>query len=36
MNTATNQNLIAAAFSITVSAILFAYAIVPATPTLVA
>jgi len=31
-----SQNLLAAAVSVTLSAILFAYAIVPASPTLIA
>lgn len=32
----TNNNLFAAALSITISAALFAYAIIPASPTLIA
>ncbi|MEE4199822.1 enoyl-CoA hydratase [Erythrobacter sp.] len=32
----TSQNLLAAAISVSVSAILFAYAIIPASPTLMA
>lgn len=35
-NTDTSRNLLAAAISLGVSAILFAYAIIPASPTLVA
>lgn len=36
MSLASRQNLFAAAISVTFSAILFAYAIVPATPNLIA
>ncbi|MEE4206184.1 MAG: enoyl-CoA hydratase [Erythrobacter sp.] len=35
-DTDTSRNLFAAAFSVGISAILFAYAIIPASPTLVA
>lgn len=33
-NTAKTQNLFAAAISVTLSAVLFAYAIIPASPTM--
>jgi len=36
LNTDTSRNLVAAAISLGVSAILFAYAIIPASPSLVA